>query len=142
MVPPFLGALLIQLFFMLVEISRHAALRMTFSEQLLLYILLASYGFVICLLPGFCFWGVMEMIWKYGGASLKGWIPFHGLGAVLGIACGLTVANLGNVHDFDGQRFFVLGGVGWICGLVTAVLVRMTYQSKKHTLPSRPKTDF
>jgi hypothetical protein len=117
--PPILGAFLLQLYTVAASGARETPAAAPWAEQLLLFLLLACYGFVFCVVPGIAFWGILEAGWRYAGTRFRERRVFSlaggGLGALAGVAIGKGfLAQPGSRYET----------VGLLVGLVTAAWIR------------------
>ncbi len=119
-VPPILGAALLQVYLWGYALLGHGTFLSPLSEQLAGFLLLICYGFLFCCIPGFAYWAILEVAWKYAGPRFKRKMPFRLLGAGLGTLCGaaigVTLQNLGVLGP-------VFGLVGLVVGYSTSVLI-------------------
>lgn len=118
LVPPLLGATLLQTYFAAASFVKGTTVATWPIGLLMLIPGYAFAGFFVCLVPGLACWGLLELVWKHGGPGARRRAVFGGVGGGLGVLAGVAVGlGIMEHHALPG------GIVGSIAGLVTAVLI-------------------
>jgi hypothetical protein len=119
LIPPFLGASLLYG----LEVAIDDLSRRSFAGHIELFLGYSVYSLIFCLIPGFCYWAILEFVRRKKPTWATSSSRYVAVGAVLGGIAGFAFAVV-----LGGERrwgdFLHLVPIGLVVGLTTAGICR------------------